>query len=270
MTDTSAILASLDRFIERFARHGELINGHRLATQYQPVAIAKPLTNQGNNHSGHSGHPKQEAFAGVDHERCGSHSRSAEHSGWGLARKVSSVDGYSGKSGKSLSNQEVDDGHRGNTDGRSGRSPSDQQLASGLKGTSDQAGPEPAPYSDASRLDPTSWSDLYEERAAHRQFDGGNPRVEAELLAWRDIEWRWHLAHRERASAEVCAGCDQLIRADEALDLIDGARVHMRGCRCRIAYEQRWRRAATNALAALGLQPPGPIGISTRSPGVRS
>jgi hypothetical protein len=70
------------------------------------------------------------------------------------------------------------------------------------------------------------------------------------------IEWRWHLAHREWTSAGVCAGCDQRIRADEALDLIDGARVHLKDGSCRIAYEQRWRSAATNALIVLGLQPP--------------
>ena len=64
MTDTSAILASLDRFIERFARHDELMSGHRVATQYQPMAIAKPLINRSNNHSGHSGHPKQETLPG--------------------------------------------------------------------------------------------------------------------------------------------------------------------------------------------------------------
>lgn len=256
MTDTSAILASLDRFIERLARHGELIDGHRMATQYQPVAITKPLTNQGNTQSGHSGQPKQEIFAGVDHKRCESHSCLAENSASGLARKVSSTDGSNGKSGKSLSNQEVVGSHRGNADGHSGKSSSDQQFGSGWKGTRDQAGSEPPTPANAFRLDPTFWSDLYEERAAHRQFDGDYPRVEAELLAWREIEWRWHLAHRERASARVCAGCGQLIQADEALDLIDGARVHMKECSCRIAYEQRWRSAATNALIALGLQPP--------------
>ena len=256
MTDASAILASLDRFIERFARHDELMSDHRVATQNEPMATINSLTNQGTNHSGHSGHPKQETFAGVDHERCDSHPSPAENSGAGLARKVLFVDGYSGKSGKSVSNQELTGSHRENADGHSGKSFSDQQLASDSKGTGDQAGRQLATPPDASRLDPTIWSDLYEERAAHRQFDGGYPRVEAELLAWRDIEWRWHLAHRERVPAEVCAGCGQLIRADEALDLIDGARVHVKGYRCRIAYEQRWRSAATNALIALGLQPP--------------
>ena len=256
MTDTSVILASLDRFIERFGHHEKLMNDHRVATQCQPVATSKPLTNQGNNHSGHSGHPKQESFAGTDHERCDSHPVTAENSGAGAARKVPSVDGYSGQSGKSVSNQELAGSHRENADGHSGKSLSNQQLASGLKGTGDQAGPELDTPPDASRSDPTIWSDLYEERAAHRQFDGGYPRVEAELLAWRQIEWRWHLAHRERVPAEVCAGCGQLIRADEALDLIDGVRVHMKGYCCRMAYEQRWRRAATDALTELGLQPP--------------
>jgi hypothetical protein len=99
MTDTSGILSSLDRFIERFARHGELISDQRVATQNEPMGTTNSLTNNGTNQSGHSGHPKQETFAGVDHERCGSHPSPAEISGAGLARKVSSVDGYSGKNG---------------------------------------------------------------------------------------------------------------------------------------------------------------------------
>jgi len=155
-----------------------------------------------------------------------------------------------------VSYQQLAGSHRENVDGHSGKSFSDQQFASHRTDTGDHSGREIGTPPNASRLDPTIWSDLYEERAAHRQFDGGYPRIEAELLAWRDIEWRWHLAHRERASAEVCAGCGQLILPDETLDLIDGARVHMKEYRCRIAYEQRWRSAATNALIALGLQPP--------------
>jgi hypothetical protein len=256
MTDASAILASLDRFIEGFSNDFKLGNSHRVAPQDGPVVTVNPLTRQTPNHSYHSGHPKQGTFAGVDHERCGSHPSPAEISGAGLARKVSSVDGYSGKNGKSISYQQLAGSHRENVDGHSGKSFSDQQFASHRTDTGDHSGREIGTPPNASRLDPTIWSDLYEERAAHRQFDGGYPRIEAELLAWRDIEWRWHLAHRERASAEVCAGCGQLILPDETLDLIDGARVHMKGYRCRIAYEQRWRSAATNALIALGLQPP--------------
>lgn len=183
MTDTSAILASLNRFIERFARDDELMSGHRVATQCQPMAIVKPLISRSNNHSSHSGHPKQETL-GADRERCDS--CCAETSGSDLARKVSSVDGYSGKSGKTLSNQEVVGSHRGNADGHSGKSSSDQQFGSGWNGTRDQAGSKPPTPANAFRLDPTFWSGLYEERAAHRQFDGDYPRVEAELLAWRE------------------------------------------------------------------------------------
>jgi hypothetical protein len=256
MTDAAAILASLDRFIGQLAHHAELISGHRVATQIGPMVTTNPLTKQVTNHSYHSGHAEQETFVGADHERWDSSSCPAEDSSSGLARQVSSVGGYSGKSGKSVLIQELARNQRQNADGYGGKSPSDQQLASGLKGTRDQVEPELATPPDARRLDPTIWSDLYEERAAHRQFEGGYPRLDAELFAWREVEWRWHLEHRERVPAEVCAGCGQLIRADDALHLIDGASVHIKGHCCRIAYEQRWRAAATRELAALGLQPP--------------
>ena len=72
MTDASAILASLDRFIGQFAHHGELMSGHRVATQDGPMATSNTLTNQVANHSYHSGHPKQETFTEADHERCNS------------------------------------------------------------------------------------------------------------------------------------------------------------------------------------------------------
>jgi len=57
MNDASAVLASLDKFIERFAQHGESTGGHRVATQNEPLATINPLTSEGRNHSGHSGHP---------------------------------------------------------------------------------------------------------------------------------------------------------------------------------------------------------------------
>jgi hypothetical protein len=260
MTDASAILASLDRFIEGLLNDFKLGYSHRVAPQNGPVVTVNPLTTQPPNHSYHCGHPKQGTFAETDHERYDSPPSPAEDSGADLARQVSSVGGYNGKSGKSPQNRLLTGRSRENANGHSGKSSSDQRVASDPQGTDDQGGPQLPTPADASRLDPTIWSDLYEERAAHRQFDGGYPRVEAELLAWGEIEWRWHFAHREQVPVEVCAGCGQLIGADEALDLIDGARIHMKGHRCRTAYEQRWRRAASSALVTLGLQPPGPIG----------
>jgi hypothetical protein len=41
----------------------------------------------------------------------------------------------------------------------------------------------------------SDWRDLYEERAAIREFDGGYPRAEAERLAWGELEDHWHRLH---------------------------------------------------------------------------
>src|SRR5690348_5684360 len=84
MADASAILASLDRFIERFSNDFKLRNDHRLPAQDGPVATVNQLTSQATNHSYHSGHPKQETFAEADHERCNSPPSSAEDSSAGL------------------------------------------------------------------------------------------------------------------------------------------------------------------------------------------
>jgi hypothetical protein len=110
--------------------------------------------------------------------------------------------------------------------------------------------------SDLATADPSRWCALYEERAARREFDGGYPRAKAELLAWREIEWRWHMAHGERVPPDLCAGCRRPIGMAKSLDLIDGARLHDSGYDCLIRHGERWRRAATRALAAIGLQPP--------------
>ena len=37
--------------------------------------------------------------------------------------------------------------------------------------------------------------DLFEERAAHREFDGGYPRREAERLAWKECLAEWRRQH---------------------------------------------------------------------------
>ena len=107
--------------------------------------------------------------------------------------------------------------------------------------------------------DPTWWRDQYEERAAVRQFDGSYSRDEAELLAWSEIENRWHLDNGERVPHDICAGCRRAINDAEALDLIDGCRVHASGDDghdCLIRHGERWRRVATRGLAALGLERP--------------
>jgi hypothetical protein len=101
------------------------------------------------------------------------------------------------------------------------------------------------------------WRDLYEERAAIREYDGGYSRPEAERLAWGEIQNRWHAQHRGPARPEICGGCRQPIGEAKALDLIDGDRVHVDTANaCLIRYGITWRTEATRALMALGLMPP--------------
>src|SRR6516164_5751102 len=142
MTDAAAILASLDRFIGQLARQAELTSSHRVATQISPMATTNPLTKQVTNHSYHSGHPKPDTFVGADHERCDSPPCPGEDSSAGLARKVSSMGGYSGKSGKSPQNQALTGGHRKNASGKSGNCYSDQRVAGNLIGPRSRSGQE--------------------------------------------------------------------------------------------------------------------------------
>jgi hypothetical protein len=101
--------------------------------------------------------------------------------------------------------------------------------------------------------DPIWWRDLFEERAAIRQNDGGYTGAEAERLAWDELEGHWHRLCGERISPRLCAGCLRPIDSTQALDLDDGCRAHLA---CVARYGQRWREAAAIALAGLGLRPP--------------
>jgi hypothetical protein len=185
---------------------------------------------------------KQETVVGADPERCDSHPSDAENSGAGLARKVLSVDGYSGKSGNNVLNQGLAGGHRDNAGGHSGNPPSNQGLAS----DSDNCGSDPA-----------GWRDHHEERSRHRELGGRRSRAKAELLAWHELEWRWHKQHGEQLPPGICGGCRKPIGTAETILLIDGNRLHGgEGHECLTAYGQRWRREATAGLQALGLEPP--------------
>jgi hypothetical protein len=116
-------------------------------------------------------------------------------------------------------------------------------------GTQDQAEPSRGPEA--------NWCDLFEERAAIYEYDGRYTRAEAEVLAWGELQNRWHFEHGARAARDLCAGCRLPIGSAEVLDLIDGNRVHLRGDRdCLIQHGRRWRAAATRALLSLGLRSP--------------
>jgi hypothetical protein len=101
------------------------------------------------------------------------------------------------------------------------------------------------------------WRDLLEERAAIREFDGHYTRAEAAVLAWGELQNRWHLELGDRVPRDLCAGCHRPIGAAEALDLIDGNRVHFADNDvCLIRHGNRWRANATRALLAVGPRPP--------------
>ena len=107
----------------------------------------------------------------------------------------------------------------------------------------------------AASNDPTFWRDLHAGRTAIRQYDGSYTRDQGEHLAWGELQNRWHMEHGERVPRQLCAGCWRPI-GNQALELIDGCRVHSDGYDCLIRWGERWRGAATRALVEMGLRPP--------------
>jgi hypothetical protein len=228
VTDSLAILTSLDQFIERFASQNRLMAGHKLASQESSVANPNALIDHTIGHSGHFGHVKEEeALAGADDGNRNSRPCPAGDPDGGLARRIISGDGQSGQSGQSLKNHGLVSGHPGNACGQSGQS---------------------------------RWRALYEERSLHHEL-GGRSLAKAQLLAWRDLEWRWHKEYGERLQRGICGGCRKPIGTAAVIPLIDGNHVH-RGEQheCLIAYGHRWRSAANAALLILGLKPPQGFG----------
>jgi hypothetical protein len=103
------------------------------------------------------------------------------------------------------------------------------------------------------------WRDFFGERAAHRAFDGGHLRLEAERLAFGEMLLEWHRRHGARPDLHQCAGCGDNMPSEGGLALSDGARVHfgsVRGVDCIVSYGKKWRGAAMAALRELGFDPP--------------
>ena len=124
-----------------------------------------------------------------------------------------------------------------------------------------QAGHAPPPVAKAGRpaAEPSFWRDCFEERAAHRQYDGGYPRIEAEQLAFGEVILEWHRRHGAPPDHHRCAGCSDALSGEVALILADGAHVHfggIHGVKCIVSYGAKWRGAAVAALRELGLDPP--------------
>lgn len=98
------------------------------------------------------------------------------------------------------------------------------------------------------------WEARHKE-ALERWRKLGFPEKAAQL-AWGALQNRWHREYGKRFPSWQCAGCAQLIGGVPALSMIDGNRVHLDDIDCLIRYGQDWRRDATRALVAIGLQPP--------------
>jgi hypothetical protein len=121
----------------------------------------------------------------------------------------------------------------------------------------------PVPKERDAAAEPAFWQDFFEERTAHREFDGGYSRAEAERLAFGEMILEWHRRHSARSDPHCCAGCGDELVGGNILALCDGARVHfdgVRGVNCITAYGKKWRGAAVAALRAIGLVPPPGFG----------
>ena len=117
----------------------------------------------------------------------------------------------------------------------------------------------PAPREHPAATEAEYWRDFFDERAAHREFDGGHSRDEAERLAFGEMLLEWHRRHGARPDPNRCAGCGDELPSNGGLTLSDGARVHfdgVRGVNCIIAYGRKWRGAAVAAVRDLGIDPP--------------
>jgi hypothetical protein len=137
------------------------------------------------------------------------------------------------------------------------RKPIDDQY--GNPGNPSDTQNEECPTSPEVIVDPAWWRDLFEERAAIREIDGGRTRKHAEGLAFGDLILEWHHRYGARSNSPRCAGCGDEIIAQAKLVLCDGAQLHFdgeRGVNCVVAYGRKWRGSAVAALRALGLDPP--------------
>ena len=99
------------------------------------------------------------------------------------------------------------------------------------------------------------WRERFAARAV-QWFVGDRDWDAAKRLAWGDLENEWHQLHGRRWLSWQCAGCNGPLRRSQVLDLPDGNRVHFEPIDCLIRFGKRWRGDASEALLALGLEPP--------------
>jgi hypothetical protein len=84
---------------------------------------------------------------------------------------------------------------------------------------------------------------------------GNRTHEEAYELAYGEATNFWRERYGQRPDPHRCAGCGKPIGRSNPMTLPDGARVHDADLRCLIAYGERWRTAAGDALSRLGIEP---------------
>jgi hypothetical protein len=103
--------------------------------------------------------------------------------------------------------------------------------------------------------EPADWHARHRDALAY--WSTLHPADVAALLAWGELECRWHRFYGGRTPDRQCAGCGQPIGGVASLDLPDATRVHFdERWACLIRYGERWRGAAKHALIAIGVKPP--------------
>jgi hypothetical protein len=104
-------------------------------------------------------------------------------------------------------------------------------------------------------VDASWWHERFAAKAV-QWFVGDRDWDATKRLAWGDLENEWHHQYGKRCPSWQCAGCDAPISGSQALNLPDGNRVHFEPIDCLIRFGKRWRRDASEALVAFGLEPP--------------
>jgi hypothetical protein len=117
-------------------------------------------------------------------------------------------------------------------------------------------GPLTSKFSAVDGTEARRWRDRLASRIVD-WFHGDRGWEEARRLAWSDVANEWHELHGQRWPSWQCAGCDAPLGGSQVLNLPDGNRVHFERIDCLIRFGKRWRGDASEALVALGLEPPG-------------
>ncbi len=113
---------------------------------------------------------------------------------------------------------------------------------------------KPLPPAEGLGWDSECWRAFFDERAGIAEYDGGEPRREAERQAFEHCVAHWLATNPpELVSGTACVHCDGEAQEGEAIALATDceARIHSR---CHPAFLAARRSAAVESLARLGIK----------------